>query len=72
MNTLIKILSMDTGTLLQAILAILITVGCFLSYFIYQSTPEWAIQLLILVFGFFFGSRYGAGQERKTIERETK
>lgn len=69
MNTLYE---MDVGMILQSILAILITIGCFVSYFMFQATPEWAVQLLVLVFGFFFGSRYGATQERKTNGRTNK
>lgn len=62
----------DGGSILQGVLAILITVGCFVAYFQFQTVPEWATQMLVLVYGFFFGSRYGASAERKAIERSVK
>lgn len=71
MNTLSSALvNADMASVLQAILAILITVGCFASFFLYQTTPEWAVQLLVLVYGFFFGSRYGASQQLRSVKNE--
>jgi uncharacterized membrane protein AbrB (regulator of aidB expression) len=49
---------------LQGILAIIVTLGCFASYFVYHDVPTWALQLLTLIYGFFFGSRLGMSQSR--------
>ena len=57
--------NLDFSQVVQGILAVLITIGCFAAFMVYQVVPEWAISLLVLVYGFFFGSRFGALVEKQ-------
>lgn len=54
---------------LQGLLAIIVTIGCFAAYFVYKDVPVWALQLLTLVYGFFFGARLGIAQGRSSSSR---
>lgn len=62
--------NIDFATFVQGSLAVLVTLGCFLSWLTLQQVPEWATNLLVLIYGFFFGSRFGVLTEKNKRSSE--
>jgi hypothetical protein len=69
MNTLIEriktyMMNVDFPSFVQGLLAIIVTVGCFVSWVVWREVPEWAVSMLVLIYGFFFGARFGSLSEK--------